>query len=83
MRREEFDTLEPAELHELLAEFEAAEAERDYRASLAATVLMNVHRGKESAPVDVADYFPRLESLRPGPPTEAELEAKIAQALGL
>lgn len=83
MKRDEFDTLEPSDLHELLAEYEAAEAERDFRSGLAAIVLMNVHRGKDSPPVDLADYFPRLESLRPGPPTEAELETKISSALGL
>jgi hypothetical protein len=83
MKRDEFDTLDTADVHELLAEYEAAEAERDFRAGLSAIVLMNVHRGKDSPAVHIADYFPRLESLRPGPPTEAELEAKTESAMGL
>ncbi len=82
MKSDEFFSLTPAELHELVEEYEAGEAERDYRAALSVTILANVHRSKDALPSHIADYFARLESLRPGPPTEDELEAKLEQAFG-
>jgi hypothetical protein len=77
MHAEEFGRLNLAELFALIEVWTKREQRQDLRAARICRVMANMHRGKNTAPFDDWDFFESLESMRPEPPTDEELEKKI------
>lgn len=69
----------PAEVRELLEAWRARERRADFRAGQVCFLLAEINRDRErrATAFSPADFFPSLEDLRPDPPSEDELEAKM------
>ena len=69
----------PADVHDLVEAWRARERMADFRAGQVCFLLAEINRDKERRPqpFSPADFFPSLEDLRPEPPSEDELEAKL------
>ena len=77
MQAEEFGRLNLAELFELIEVWNKREKRQDFRAARICQVMANMNRGKNTPPFDAWDFFESLESMRPEPPADDELERKI------
>ncbi|MFN0133429.1 MAG: hypothetical protein ACKVW3_12995 [Phycisphaerales bacterium] len=64
---------------ELIDAWREREKRKDFRAGQVCALLAEVNRDhkKKPQPFSPADFFGSLEDLRPGPPSDEELEAKF------
>jgi len=79
MSGEELGRLDPGDVHKLLEAWRERERRRDVRVGQVCALLAEVNRDRERRPQPFhpADFFPSLEDLRPPPPGDEELEAKL------
>ncbi len=73
----EFDALNPRDVGDLLTVYDEHERQLDYRAGVVASIIANVHAGKDAEPYGPWSFFPSLEVMRPGPASDEEVEAKL------
>lgn len=83
MSFEEFGRLTLRQLQELADAWEGEQRRADLRAAQICVVMAEAHRSKTARPFEVWDFFPSLETLRPPPPSDEELERKMLAAFGL
>lgn len=78
----EFDSLSTGELRAMLEWCEMRECVKDQRAGVLACAIVNSQISKDSGikPFAPWDFFPRLEKLKPPPPSDAEAFALIVAA---
>lgn len=81
MMADEFDRLTVEELARLRAIWFEREQRLDMRAARVCWVIAESNRTKPPA-FDPADFFPSLNSLRPAPPTDEEMERKLDAVFG-
>lgn len=82
MRSDELEGLAPGEIYELRQAWADRERRADLRAGVIAACVANPYRNtsEHPRPFHPADFFPSLEDLRPQPPSDEELDAKIEAA---
>lgn len=81
----EFDSLSPSDLGDIITIIEEDTRAADYRAGIIASVMANIHAGKDSQPFYPSDFFQSLkanETKEVGPElTDDEVFSKIEAAL--
>lgn len=85
MHAAELDATAPAELHALRVAWSERERRLDWRFGMLAVCVSSPHRDTTAhpSPFHPADFFPSLDDLRPEPPSDDELEAKLRAAFGV